>query len=768
MGATAAIVGTPMPDILDAIKEVLEESPEMPLCRVAGPWASEIPFNHGSYLFNFGTLTESTVEDWIAMARDLGFTQIDNHGGGAGFFRFGDFELNREKWPDGWETYRRIVTRLHEAGIGSIFHTYAFFIDKQSKYVSPVPDRRLDAFRSFTLAEAMTPDADVMRVHESTAGLSTVTGFFEHNSVVLHLGDELITFGAVSQEPPWRFTQLERGAFGTKPGTHEPNTEARHLKECFGLFVPNPVSSLFDEIAANHADIVNQCGFDAIYLDALDGSSILRGPDECWYWADKFVFEIQKRLTKPVGMEMSAMWHHFWQYRTRWQAWDYPQRGHKHFVDLHAASVHGGLLLPLHLGWWNFQSFNPPQIEPTHPDVIEHLGARLIGWDAGLSLTGAVDRDRLRDVPLFRRAVDQLRTFEQLRHAGGFSESVKAALREPGKEFSLFTDTDGKHRFRRSHSKPHTTSIAEPWTLAWQSTNPFAEQPLRFRLEALMSTAPYDDPGAIILADSSLADTSIWKRSSADGVAISLTAAASGTSSQTVTTFTATNAGTVPRNAAWARFTRTFNPPLNLKQHQALGLRIHGDAHDQLVAVRLESPRHLAFGALADRYLDIDFNGPRTCYLLETESTRWNDFVWNDQKSHYIVYRETIDFGAVASASIWLQNLPPGAAVQCELGPLKALPMLPAAFKNPALTLNGVTVVFPAELTSGSWIECNGPEDCVLYGSKGETLTTFSPRPSIPLLKSGPSEISFSCSSSPGPAPRVKITFFSQGESLQD
>ncbi len=125
----------------------------MPLCPVAGPWAREMPFNHGSYLFNFGTLTEANVDEWIEMAKSLGVTQIDNHGGSAAFFRFGDFALNREKWPEGWETYRRIVARLHDAGIGSIFHTYAFFIDKQSKYVTPVPDPRLDAFRTFTLAE---------------------------------------------------------------------------------------------------------------------------------------------------------------------------------------------------------------------------------------------------------------------------------------------------------------------------------------------------------------------------------------------------------------------------------------------------------------------------------------------------------------------------------------------------------------------------------------------------------------------------------------
>src|ERR1041384_596002 len=222
------------------------------------------------------------------------------------------------------------------------------------------------------------------------AGMSTVTGFFEHNSVVLHMGDELVSFGAVSQQAPWRFTSLKRGALGTKAAAHERGAKARHLKECFGLFVPNPETPLFEEIAANHADVVNRCDFDGIYLDAIDGSSILRGGEENWYWADKFVVEIQKRLRKPVGMEMSSMGHHFWQYRTRWQAWDYPQRGQLRFIDDHAQSVDGGLLLPLHLGWWNFQGFDPPQIEPSYPDLMENVGARLIGWDAGISLTGGV------------------------------------------------------------------------------------------------------------------------------------------------------------------------------------------------------------------------------------------------------------------------------------------------------------------------------------------------------------------------------------------
>lgn len=764
VGAKTALVAMPVNGMLSALKEVLQHADEMPPCTVAGPWARDIPFNRGSYLFNFGSLTEATVPEWIEMARSLGVTQIDNHGGGAAFFRFGDFALNKEKWPDGWTTFAAIVDRLHAAGIDSIFHTYAFFIDKQSKYVTPVPDPRLDAFRVFTLAQPVSAQADVLPVTESTSGIGTITGFFEHNSILLHLGDELVTFGAASANPPWRFTGVQRGAFGTRPAPHDQGTPARHLKECFGLLVPDVESSLFEEIAANHAEVVNRCGFDGLYLDAIDGSSILRGADECWYWADKFVMEIQKRLKKPTGMEMSAMWHHFWQYRTRWQAWDYPQRGHRRFVDLHASAVHGGLLLPLHLGWWNFQSFNPPQIEPTYPEVIESLGARLVGWDAGISLAGSINRDQLRSVPLFRRAVDILRTCEELRHSGACDERVRAELRRPGGEFALFTDASGQHRFRRSQSQPHLAAADAPWSLAWETTNAYAAQPATLRLEALMSTASYEDPGGRVIANLAGPEAALWKTTTAPGVTCTLVA---GQHDNTpLVTLIATNASQVPRHAAWARLDRRFDPPLNLKDLQALGLWIEGDGLGEVLAVRLESPRHLAFGAVADRYVNVDFTGRRIVTLVETESSRWSDYQWNDGKSAYNVYRETIDFAAVESVSVWLQNLPPRKEVRCRLGPIKALPMLAGTLKNPTLTLNGSSWTIPVELSSGNWIEYDATGEARHYGSKGEVLAQVTPQGQPPPLRAGANALSFSCAPVSGPAPRARITLFCRGPEL--
>ena len=56
----------------------------------------------------------------------------------------------------------------------------------------------------------------------------------------------------------------------------------QHLKECFGLFVPDADSTLLSDVAAKTADLFNLGGFDMIYLDALDGEDILGGGENGW------------------------------------------------------------------------------------------------------------------------------------------------------------------------------------------------------------------------------------------------------------------------------------------------------------------------------------------------------------------------------------------------------------------------------------------------------------------------------------------------------
>jgi hypothetical protein len=229
---------------------------------------------------------------------------------------------------------------------------------------------------------------------------------------------------------------------------------------------------------------------------------------------------------------------------------------------------------------------------------------------------------------------------------------------------------------------------------------------------------------------------------------------------------TATNAGKVARNAAWARLEHRFDPVLNLKERQALSFEVDGDGSGAVIAIRLGSPRAIAYGAVADRYLDVNFTGPRAFTLVETESTRWSDYVWNDGKHPYNVYRETIDFGAIESVSIWLQNLPSGRETKCRLGTVRAVPLRAGSLKNPRLTVGGQTVEFPIELASGCWLEGTGPDDCAAYGARGEALGKVTPRGDWPRLPAGATAMQFTCESSDPPAPRARVIVFSQGADL--
>ena len=117
-----------------------------------------------------------------------------------------------------------------------------------------------------------------MTVTESTQDVSSITGFFVRNSVTLRIDNELITYTGVTSQPPFGFTGCQRGAYGTQAAAHAPGAKVYHLKECFGLFVPDPETTMLSDVAASTAEAFNQCGFDMIYFDALDGEDILGGP----------------------------------------------------------------------------------------------------------------------------------------------------------------------------------------------------------------------------------------------------------------------------------------------------------------------------------------------------------------------------------------------------------------------------------------------------------------------------------------------------------
>lgn len=755
-GAKVALIGCPQKDLRRVLQEVVTAAPDLPHSPIGGPWALDAEINQGSYLFNFGDMSEDKADDWIKLARSLGLNQIDFHGGGS--FRFGDCEPNPKTYPKGRASLKAVVDKLHAAGLKAGLHTYAFFMDKKCPWVTPVPDKRLAKDATFTLAEPLDASTNKVMVFvtEPTTNMSAITGFFVRNSVTLQVDDELITYSGVSKTAPYAFTNCQRGAWGTRVAAHAAGAKVHHLKECFGLFVPDGDTPMLADVAAATARTFNECGFDMMYLDALDGEDILGGGENAWHYGSKFVFELWQRLDHPALMEMSTFHHHLWYVRSRMGAWDHPTRSHKRFIDIHNAANADGyrMFLPMHLGWWAVKTWTGPQGEPTFADDMEYLCGKAIGNNVGFSLMG-VDPAKFAKNPALQRLGGITRQYEELRHAKYFSESVKARLRVPGDEFTLDQAADGKWQFRPAHYTKHKVESLDDWTATWTVTNTFAAQPLRVRLEVLMSAEPYDATNAIVVAGFTDANE-FSDRTLAKGVFVTLESSTNLVKAGALSgLITATNARS-ERTATWASLGKKFTPPLNLGGERALGVWVYGDGQGEVLNLQLRCPEHVVAG-IGEHYVVVDFTGWRYFELIEPEGERYENYAW-PYGNGYAIYRETVDYKQIETFSVWINHLPAHGTAKCYLSPVRATPLVKAKIRNPQLTVGNRTLLLPVEMESGSYLEFNSPEDCKVFGPDGGFLTDLKINGTVPTLAAGANQLRFGCDGAPGVNPRVRIT----------
>ncbi len=761
-GAQTALIGCPQSQLRPIMQTVVAQADDLPHSTIGGPWALDADINRGSYLFNFDGMTEESVEQWIDLAQSLGLNQIDFHGGSS--FRFGDCEPNPKIFPDGKKSFKKIIDRLHEAGISAGLHTYAFFIDKKCPWVTPKPDPRLAKDAVFTLASDIPADATAIPVVESTQSMSAITGFFVRNSVTLQIDDELITYKAIQKEPPYAFTDCTRGAYGTTMSPHSAQSKVHHLKECFGLFVPDGDSSLLAEVASKSAEMFNECGFDMIYLDALDGEDILGGGENGWHYGSKFAFELFSRLKKSPLLEMSAFHHHLWYIRSRMGAWDHPTRGHKTFIDIHCAANReiDKMFLPTQLGWWAIKTWSGIQGEPTFSDDIEYLCGKALANGSGISIMGINPENR--NKPIYHRLAGIIKNYETLRRSHYFGEEIQKKLRVPGDEFTLQQDEKNQWRLHPATYDRHKAEGSNPGSLTWNVTNLHPAQPLKLRLEALTAALPYQATDSIILADFSQS-VSFEDRSSADGVSFDISSSTEQILFEKSTgKLTALNKKLDDPKAAWLQARLSFNPPLDLRHHQALGVWIYGDGNGEILNFQMRSPEHLVSG-LGERYILVDFTGWKYFELLEMESDRYAQYRW-PYGNAYSIYRENVKFEQVESLSIWCTNIPRHQSIACYIAPVKALPHVSSTMKNPSISIGGKTITFPVIMETGQYLELTSPSECKHYSPEGELLGEVIPIGEIPILEKGTNTIRLNWEDAGNIAPRARVTVIGIGNPL--
>lgn len=754
IGHSIGLAAGPRQHLIPMLRSMAEDE-SVPESHSGGPWSMGAEETRGSYLF--ANLAARDTDAWIELARRGGFTNIHLHGW---WTTLGHYEPRKAYFPKGLHDMKATAERIRAAGLKPGFHTLTACISTNDPWVTPVPSAHLIASNSYTLAKPLSATDTTILVNEEPAAGHDLVWSYSCNGNALRVGNELIRYSGISRTAPYAFLECERGAFKTQAAAHPEDTAVDYLQQRYLAFYPDPQSPLAAELADRIARVYNECGLEMIYFDGSEGMRSRYGVD-AMRWA------IFQRLDGGVT-EASQWGHNSWWFHSRLGAWDHPVWAMKRFHDEHirlASRFRLSDLLEPQLGWWAPRG--PSSVARGHfPDEMEYFAAKNLAIDGPMSIQGVQATGR----PSNARMEEQLTIlgwYERLRLARYFDESTLKRLREPGSEFRLRQSAEGWWRFTPAHLAKHRISAMGNGSERWVTNNPFVRQPLRLRLEALYSVAPYDDAQATELADFADPGT-LNNRRNAAGVSSQVEletedVKAGGRSLR----IRATNANDTSRGA-WSQIGTAYEHPYqSMMPGDAMGLWVQGDASGALLNIQIRSPREY-HGCISDHYIDLDFVGWRYVELLlrERDAERLTDYAWpySGAGGSHAVYRNAVDRTHLSEVNVLLNEIPAGGRVDILLSPIHSLSSRKVELANPQLKIGATTVTFPVTLQSGQYIELEDMDDCVLYDERGELICRFRPQAeTLPSLTEGSNSLRFDCEAPKDASARAEVTVVSLG-----
>ncbi len=735
VGAKFALVGAPRDQFNEAIMEAEREN-GLPCPMLDGQWARFSDRAYESYLFATSVI-EADIDTLIQYAKLGGFgtliilknSWLANHG---------HFDINTDNFPEGVESLKRAVQKIHDAGLDAGVHVFGPSISPNDPYVTPIPDDRLAFVPCPPLAEGVDEKAATLTLTEQpdrlppkAARRRSFPGFY------LRVGDEIIKYADVEVGPPFRLVGCQRGALGTEAAAHPAGAEVTGLLAQWGFFLVDPDSTLADEVTQNFADVFNECDFDMAYFDASEGA----GNDymDGWYYLNRLHLGYYQKFKKDVlyqtscGTGRDILWHIV----PRSASAD----GHgdiKGYLDQRWRGILGQAanFTRSDIGWYYM-------FKDVRPDQIEYVRAKALGLGGSISIEAS--RASLEALPLARPTFEMLARYEQCRVDDCFSEEVRARLCEPGKDFKLLPDGEGGWMlYRAAYEDPRTVDVLDGEQNVWTITNDLPEACL-LGVEIVRGTREvaardYDDPGALTIE--SFDDAEVYRLSehnayekyvkgggkllSENGPVRKDVTQAFGVSDdakmgESCLVYSAENTGW---SGGWGGIGRRFDPPLDLSAYQAIGLWIHGDGKEEKVRIQL---RDVA-GHNVDYVPTISFKG----WTLHTFALPTGDF--DRSQTEYLL--------------LYFNGIPRQASVEVRFDDVRALAdlSLMAALGEPVLTVNGQDTRFAARLERGQALTSEGPGGAKSWPggmTPGQDLDV----PAMGLrLKPGENAVTFSCS----------------------
>ena len=435
-GASVALAAAPPADYR-ALVQRIAAAYDLPRNEGNGRPSKELPLARESYWFlSFG---ERDVERVIDCCRRSGFQQVMLTSG-AWCRSPGHYDFNLHNYPDGLESLRRTVERLHAENIRVGMHSYASKIAKIDAYVTPVPDRRFWVDRVDALAADVSATCTAIHVRgdlrewpgSPVASQKLWEGGVEKHREVL-LDDEIVQYRSIDPDGGWNtFEGCTRGAWGTTSAAHRAGAAARHygVDGCINGYIIDQDTPLLDEVTTRLAAVFNACGFDMVYFDG--GEDVDRR--RFVHYVSNFQAAAMRKFHRRPMIHMgTVLTHNLWSSFTR-----------SGTVDTYLNTLHGHIqaggsietwptvrdhidksvayllslradMMPGELGWFGIWP-KGDRTEGLQYDDIDYLMLQSLAHDAPVSLqTSFSQMDRH---PLTRGLLEIVRVYEQQRKEG--------------------------------------------------------------------------------------------------------------------------------------------------------------------------------------------------------------------------------------------------------------------------------------------------------------------------------------------------------------
>ena len=747
-GLSVGLVAARRSDLVSALRRMTEVS-GAPRTVNGGAWSLGAEGNRGSYCF--AGLQACAVDDWIDFALRGGFSTIHLHGW---WNSLGHYDLNGSRFPNGLADWTNVCTRIHAAGLKVGMHCLTGAVSPRDAWVTPRCREEFLDWCTVTLARDLSPTDTVMYVEEPV-DVDRFNTFHSYSSRgnTFRVGSELIQYSGVVKNPPYGFTGVKRGAWGTEKGGRVPaGTKLHYLYQRYNSFFPQPNSRLAGEVAAAIGSKRELGKVDFIYMD---GAEAVR--EDANYTEDRYREQIVGRLDGSMVVEGSNSDAFTWWYLSRHGAWDRPYWGMKRMHDDHLVGVERSRtrdLLEAQMGWWHPEVGNA--VHPGHKlDEMEYFAARNAACDTASSTQGT---DISGPSPLPFTVAQQITLFgwyERFRLARAFSEAAMQKLAKPRQETCLRQD---EHGWRLWSCDPHFHRVTGRETSAWTWDVKTPPDKAGLRVEALYYADTASTNRVKLFAGD---DVALLKKPYAVKEVSESHAAGHDPEVGATLVIDAKSERAVSRGAELCLMREwTEQPYFSIKGCYAFGLWVKGDGSNADLWIMLESAPLYFWGQSFHR-VKLDFKGWRMFMfpLRERDIAEAYESSWTQGIHPMVTCATSLVIEHLKSVRFYLNELPPGRDVHVELSEVVAMPATRKKVKGLSVKFGEQVVEVPFDMKSGDFAELDGGM-WRHYGEGGDIIGMK--RGNELLIGGGSNAVRLDGQSEDGTPVRAEVTLFAQ------